>query len=427
MPILPVVIGSLAALGCLAGAFVCLRRKRLIDDLPTSRTQGVFIGLTELKGTAESEAPLTSYLAGVSCVQYRWQVDEHWSRTVTYVDSKGVHTRTESGWTEVASGGQCPPFYLKDDTGIIRIVPEGAAIHGVSTFDRTCGMKDPLYFAKGPTSAVADSTHQRRFKESALPLHIHLYVMGQAREREDVVAAEIARDKGAPLFIISTKTEKQISSSYVWWIWLWLILGLLFSLGGLFISKALNTAGVKVSWQPFVIASGAYLVVLALGWTWTVYNSLVSLRNRVNQAWSQVDIQLKRRTDLIPSLVQCVEGYSSHEKAVQELVAEMRNQAETSTQGSDLRGYAPTLLAVAERYPALKADQSFLALQKSLSDTEQRIALARGYYNDIATFYNTRLEVVPDRFIGALARLSRRNLIGAADLERAPIEVHLAS
>ena len=426
LPMLPLLIGSLASVGCLVGAFVCLRRKRLIDDLPTSRTQGVFIGLTELKGSAESETPLTSYLGGLRCVQYEWKVEEHWSRTVTYVDSKGVHTHTESGWTVVAKGGENPPFYLKDDTGIIRIVPEGASIHGVSSFNCTCGMKDPVYFAKGPASAIANSTHQRRFKESALPLHVPLYIMGQARECKDIVAAEIACDKGAPIFIISTKTEKQITTTYVWLIWLWLILGLLFSLGGVFISKA-NAAGAALSWQPFVIATGGYLVALTLGWTWTVYNSLVTLRNRVNQAWSQVDIQLKRRADLIPNLVKCVEGYSSHEKSVQELVATMRSQTEISVGKGDLRGYGPALLAVAERYPLLKADQSFLALQKSLSDTEQRIALARGYFNDIVTFYNTRLEVIPDRFVGRMARLFRQNLLRTADLERAPIEVHLAS
>jgi len=424
---LPLLIGSLASVGCLIGAFVCLRRKRLIDDLPTSRTQGVFIGLTELKGSAESETPLTSYLGGIRCVQYEWKVEEHWSHTVTYVDSRGVHTRTESGWTVVAKGGENPPFYLKDNTGIIRIVPEGASIHGVSSFDRTCGMKDPVYFVKGPASAIANSTHQRRFKESALPLHVSLYIMGQAREREDVVAAEIARDKGAPIFIISTKTENQITTAYVWLIWLWFILGLSVAIGGTFISRAINTVASEASVQPFIIAGGVYLFALALGWAWTVYNSLVSLRNRVNQAWSQMDIQLKRRADLIPNLVQCVEGYSQHEKAVQELVSEMRSQAETSVQGRDLKGYAPALLAVAERYPALKADQSFMTLQKSLSDTEQRIALARGYFNDIVTFYNTRLEVIPDRFIGRMARLFRQNLLQTADLERAPIEVHLAS
>ncbi len=112
---------------------------------------------------------------------------------------------------------------------------------------------------------------------------------------------------------------------------------------------------------------------------------------------------------------------------MQELVAELRNQAEHAVQRDDIRGYGPALLAVAERYPALKADRSFLALQKSLADTKGRIALARGYFNDIVTFYNTRLEVIPDRFVGRMARLFRQNLLQAADLERAPVEVHLAS
>ena len=398
MPILPLAIGLLAALG-----------------------------LSELKGTAESETPLTSYLGGVRCVWYAWKVEEHWSRTVTYVDSKGVQSRTESGWTEVAKGGENPPFYLKDDTGVILIVPDGASIHGVLTFDRTCGAADPLYFAKGPLAATANSTHQRRFKESALPLHVALYIMGQARERKDMVAAEIAHDKCAPLFIISTKTEKQISTSYVWWVWLWLVLGLLCALGGAFVSRAIQMVGSDISWQPFIAALAAFVVALILGWTWTVYNSLVTLRNRVNQGWSQVDVQLKRRADLIPNLVKCVEGYSSHEKAAQELVAEMRTQLGMTNLRGDLRGYSPTLLAIAERYPDLKADQSFLALQRSLSDTEQRIALARGYFNDIVTFYNTRLEVIPDRFVGRMARLFRQNLIRTSDLERAPTEVHLAS
>jgi hypothetical protein len=166
MHTLPLVIGCLITLGSLSGAFVYLRRKRLIDDLPTSKTQGVFIGLTELKGTAESETPLTSYLGGIRCVEYHWQVEENWSRTVTYVDSKGVHSRTESGWTSVASGGKKPPFYLKDDTGVIRINPEGASITDINVFSRNCKESDPLYYGKGPFSAVPDSTHRRRLKKT---------------------------------------------------------------------------------------------------------------------------------------------------------------------------------------------------------------------------------------------------------------------
>ncbi|MDD5039478.1 MAG: LemA domain-containing protein, partial [Dehalococcoidales bacterium] len=92
-----IVLGGLLSLGCLLGAFHVLRRKRLINDVPTSKTRGVFIGFVELKGTAESEMPLTSYLAGNRCVQYTWQVEEHWSRTVheTYTDAKG-HTQTRT-------------------------------------------------------------------------------------------------------------------------------------------------------------------------------------------------------------------------------------------------------------------------------------------------------------------------------------------
>ncbi len=423
----PLIIGSLCVFGLLIGTLTCLRRKRLIDDLPTSKTQGVFIGLTELKGTAEIETPLTSYLGAVRCVEYHWQVEENWSRTVTYTDSKGIHSRSESGWTTVASGGEKPPFYLQDDTGVIRINPEGASITDLNVFSRNCKESDPLYYAKGPRAAVPDSTHKRRFKENALLLHTMLYVIGQAQECKDVVAAEIAKDANAPLYIISIKTEKQISSSYVRWAWLWVILGLLTTLGTVFISNPPEGTGNPLTWQPFAAGALIYFAALAAGWTMTVYNSLITLRNRVNQAWSQVDIQLKRRSDLIPNLASCVEGYSSHEKAAQLLAAELRNQAEVYGETKEVRGYSNAIAAIAESYPALKADQSFLTLQKSLAETEQRIALARSYFNDIVTFYNTRLEIIPDRFVGGMARLFKQNTLKSTDLERAPVQVCLAA
>ena len=169
------------------------RRRRLVENLPTSKTTGVFIGLVELKGTAESANPLTSHLAEQPCVDYRWSVDEEWSRTVTttHTDSDGkshTETHTESGWTTVASGGESIPFYLQDDCGVILIRPEGAKLEPATLFDETVGCGDPLYYAKGPAGAVADSDHRRRFVERGIPLHAMLYVMGQARERDDVVA-----------------------------------------------------------------------------------------------------------------------------------------------------------------------------------------------------------------------------------------------
>jgi hypothetical protein len=143
-----------------------------------------------------------------------------------------------------------------------------------------------------------------------------------------------------------------------------------------------------------------------------------------------VDVQLKRRYDLIPNLVKTVEGYRGYESDVQTLITELRNQTQATPpgeRGSDFKGVAPLLKIVIERYPELKASESFLSLQKQLAETEQRIALARDYYNDIVTFYNTRLEIIPDRFIAAIAGLHPRTLMGAADFERAPVQVKLAN
>lgn len=432
LPLLSIVLAGLGALGCLIGAFRALRRKRLIDDVPTSKTQGVFIGLAELKGTAESETPLTSYLAGIRCVQYAWQIDEHWSRTVheTYTDAQGhtqTRTRTESGWTKVGGDSRSVPFYLKDDAGIIRVVPEGATIHSIQVFDETCSPNSPLYYGKGPAHGVPDSTHRRRFHEMALPLHAMLYVMGQARERKDVVAAEIAHDKDASMFVISMRTEKQLSTGYARWFWALLVLALAVAIGGAAGWSMLVKA--NIAWQPLVAAAGGFALALLLGWVWVVYNSLINLHHMVEQGWSQVDVQLKRRYDLIPNLVETVKGYRDYESEVQRLLAEIRTQTQATPPGMagpNFKGVAPTLNVIIERYPELKANESFLRLQQALVDAEQRIALARDYFNSTATFYNTRLDIIPDRFVAALARLRPRALMGAADFERAPVQVQLA-
>jgi len=433
LSLLLAVTGGLGALGCLIVGFRTLRRKRLIDDLPTSKTQGVFIGLTELKGTAESDIPLTSHLAGVRCVQYAWKVDEHWSRTVheTYTDSKGrtqTRTRTESGWTKIASGDQSIPFYLKDDTGILRIVPEGATINSITTFNETCSPNDALYFGKGPATQIANSTHRRRFSETALPLHAMLYVVGQAHERQDVAAAEIAYDKNAAMFLISIRTERQISTSYGRWFWFWLILGLGVAMGSTVAWDMLGELHAGPSWQTLIAVAAGFIVALLFGWFWTVYNSLVNLHNMVERGWSQVDVQLKRRYDLIPNLESIVKGYRAYESETQKLLTELRMQEEATApgmEGPDFKGISPVLRTVIERYPELKASESFLRLQQTLVDTEQRIALARDYFNNTATFYNIRLSIIPDRFVAVLARLNPRTLMGAADFERAPIEVKL--
>jgi hypothetical protein len=173
--------------------------------LPTVKSQGVFIGFVELKGTADSRRPLTGWLSDQECVHYTWSVEEHWSHTYTetYRDSDGkTRTRTvhESGWKTVADGGEMIRFYLRDETGVIRVDPQGAKIEPVVLFETECDDDDPLYYEKGPEDAVSHSDYRRRFVEHGIPLGLELYVVGQSREREDIVAPEIAFDEKAPMF-----------------------------------------------------------------------------------------------------------------------------------------------------------------------------------------------------------------------------------
>jgi hypothetical protein len=180
----------------------------------------------------------------------------------------------------------------------------------------------------------------------------------------------------------------------------------------------------------YVAIGCGYLFLGVLLWVWMVYNSLVDLRQRVRAAWALVDIQLKRRFDLIPNLVNCVKGYRDHEAQLQEELAALRSQLAATppgVAGPDHAAVSNQVIAIAERYPELKANDAFLALQKSLSETEQRIALARSYFNEIATHYNTRLETVPERYIAALGAMKPQPLMEANDFERAAVKVDLTA
>ncbi len=428
-------LGIALAFACLLAGLRDGKRKRLVDNLPTSKTTGVFIGLVELKGTAESEQPLTSYLAECACVHYRWSVDERWTRTVTetYTDSEGrtqTRTRHESGWTTVDSGGETELFYLQDDCGVVLVRPDGAKLEPGRVFDETCGPLNRLYYAKGPSGAIANSDFVRRFSEVAIPLHADLYIMGQAREREDMVAPEIAADKTAPMYLISVRSEEQISRGFGGAFWGWVIGGMILAVGGWIGRDAAAHVDLERSWPIYVAAALGYFLVYSHGWVWMVYNSMVDLRQRVRQAWAQVDVQLKRRTDLIPNLVSVVQGFKDYEKGAQTELAELRSELGATppgVAGPDYRAVNGTVIAIAEKYPDLKADETFSKLQQNLIDTEQRIALARGYFNDIATFYNTRLQRVPDKFVAALGAMREQALMQANDFERAPVKVDLAN
>ncbi len=137
-----------------------------------------------------------------------------------------------------------------------------------------------------------------------------------------------------------------------------------------------------------------------------IYNGLVSLRNRSEQAWSDVDVQLKRRYDLIPNLVETVKGYASHEKETFEKVVQARNSAmgasgpeEQAQTENFLQSALKSLFALSESYPDLKANQNFLDLQNDLSDIEDKIQMARRYYNAVVRDLNTKIETVPSNIV----------------------------
>lgn len=432
-PLLPVAAASVVSFGFLLWSLHLRKRHRLLRDLPTSKAHGVFIGFVEMKGTAEAETPLRSFLAHAACVHYTYDVEERWSRVVTetYTDSKGrtqTRTRTESGWTTVASGGETIPFYLRDDTGAVLVRPDGAKLELQTLYSETARRGDSLYYAKGPPHAVAHSDHVRRFVEQGIALHAPLYVVGQARERSDVVAPEIAASKDAECFLISTRDEDRVTRGYGIGSWCTWLLGLIAAgAAGYFAGDA---RGVPDPRGPIALALGAFVFLWAILWVWMVYNSLVALRERVRQGGSLVDVQLKRRHDLIPPLAATLTGYSTHEQTLQTALAALRTQAAATpagTAGPDFHALAGTLRVVAERYPDLKAHEGFARLHRELVDTEHRIALARAYYNDIATHFATRLERVPDRFVARLGAMRPAPLLAAADFERAAVPVHFSS
>ena len=160
------------------------------------------------------------------------------------------------------------------------------------------------------------------------------------------------------------------------------------------------------------------------------YNRLVALRNRIDNAWSQIGVQLKRRYDLIPNLVNTVKGYAAHEKEIFEKVAEARNAAISAKTVPDqaqaenqITGALRQLFAVVEAYPDLKANQNFLALQEELTATEGRIAFARQFYNDTVLSYNNKVQQFPSRIVAGMFNFTPREFFQVEEAATGPVNV----
>jgi LemA protein len=176
------------------------------------------------------------------------------------------------------------------------------------------------------------------------------------------------------------------------------------------------------------------VIVVAIFAIIAMYNGLIRLKNRVDEAWSDIDVQLKRRYDLIPNLVETVKGYAAHEQSTFEKVVNARNAAMAAQSGGDakaqaeaeniLSGTLKSIFALAENYPELKANQNFLELQRELTDTEDKIQASRRFYNGNVRDFNTKLEVFPTNMMANMLGFKRREFFEIADAkERDNIQV----
>ncbi len=175
------------------------------------------------------------------------------------------------------------------------------------------------------------------------------------------------------------------------------------------------------------------ILVVIVAFCVMIYNSLIKLRNKVEEGWSDIDTQLKRRYDLIPNLVETVKGYAAHESQTFEKITQARSMAlnaksvqEKEQAENLLTGALKTIFALAENYPDLKANQNFLDLQRTLTEIEEHIQMSRRYYNGTVRDYNTKLEVFPNNFFAGIFKFVKREFFQAQEEEKANVKVDFA-
>ena len=173
-----------------------------------------------------------------------------------------------------------------------------------------------------------------------------------------------------------------------------------------------------IGWIIFAVVVILIIAVIAM------YNGLVQARIKVDNAWSQIDVQLQRRFDLIPNFVETVKGYMNHESETFEKIAELRTSwansesvAEKASLDNQLSDALKTIMAVSENYPDLKANQNFSELSEELRNTENKISFSRQFYNDTVTMYNTKLEVFPSNIIAGIFNFKARDLFETESAE----------
>jgi hypothetical protein len=393
--------------------FRALERRRALIGIPRSAAGGVHIGLNRVQGSPRAAGEtLVSPLTSTACAGWSVRVEDERRRDSIW------RWRRRARWHPTAEDHAEADFDLVDGTGDIRVRIEGAAITGLRTFGRVLREGDADFAALAAAPDRNGSTGRRRVTELVIPLAAPTTIVGTARLRDDIPRPEIAWDRGDRTLLVSCVGEG-VSTTRELVVAIWLVLA---ALGALAVSPLAIVPSDTEYWDA-VDASGRWIptlvlgaiVVLAAHWFRYVYNDLIVLRERVERARSLIAVELQRRHDLLPSLADVVRAASAHEREVLPEIAETR--ADPARRIGELAeidrldsGAVERLVAVAEELPKLSANDSYRELHAAIVGSEDRLALARAFYNDSVTIYSDRIGELPALLVARLFRFTRARL-----------------
>jgi hypothetical protein len=398
------------------------RRRRRYADRATTPAAALFAGLNLVKGRGWVEHPVASHRTQTSSLWWEYTLEEERRQTRTTTDSKGnTTTQTTTSWHTIETRkDSVPECHVVDDTGSALVRLEGASVVPQQVHSATFRRDDMGGLLGRLLSSGSGATGRYRETEKVVAFGADLFVAGECELDEERLVPVVTRK-----VMVSTRTEE----SHLRWltvgVWFFALVTVVAMTLGVATLIRPREPGDPVAWLPGLVAA---LVVLAVAWTITTYNRLRLVAQGADRAWSLIDVQLRRRHDLIPALAGCVAAHTAHEQATQVGVAEARAavaEASASDEAAALSDEAEvqtralrTILAVAEAYPELTADASFARLERELADTEDRIAASRSFYNDSLTILRDRQQRFPGSLVAARVPLRHRDLIDARGFER---------
>ena len=425
----------------IAGGFALAmwRRKWLIADLPTSDAAHVFVGMNEVVGRAIAvDQPIVAPYSASECVWYR-----------SVLEKEVQSGNDQRSWKTVADDQSDAPFWVEDDTGRVLIRPKGASVDAPQRTRDIHSGKPQRYgrlsllqslSGSGSLPLSLDTSRYRTTEWYLLPGD-QIYILGEATLRDEVVALEFSPcDPRSGVhkrsLLIARGDERRAANRTAVLATLLLFVTLVAAAALPAAYHAFRTAQdggptpgdpstLGAAGEAMVFAAVVVIVVLAVLYVGRLFNRLVSVRNRAESAWSLIDVHLRRRRDLLPSLAEVVGAAAAHERSVHATIARLRtvdvlpepqelpdSRTIVSTETVDAadRAEVRVLLAVSEAYPELRTSEDFRRLAAEIALTESGISFARGFYNDAITVMRDRRQRFPGFLLAPLVKVPSLDL-----------------